>query len=267
MATAGGMSRVTRVIRIFARGNIDIRDSLLWSRVGGVLEWNGMNEVLRARHPGVIAKIRHETCARIDLIPLPGETLPSPPEEWARRLPGGAHPIARQHRSALFDAPADAVIFSLQSAVNSPLVRHRRDGWMMLPDDFDNWDAASRAWLESECENAGLAPIEPTLQRLEQLISAVQERLGAPVLGERTHCWLGAEDALGLRVRRFNFGLAELSTRQDFSVVDVDRILACAGAERLKVDMVHLKAEGLRLVAEEVVRILEERGCFDTPDP
>jgi hypothetical protein len=43
---------VTRVIRIFARGNADVRDSLLWSRVGGVLEWNGINEVLRARHPG-----------------------------------------------------------------------------------------------------------------------------------------------------------------------------------------------------------------------
>ena len=270
------MSRLARVIRIFARGNTDVRDSLLWSRVGGVLEWNGINEVLRARHPGVIAKVRHETCARIDLLPLPGETLPSPPEELAQRLPGGAHPIALQHRSALFDAPADAVIFSVQSAVNSSLVRHRRDGWLLLPDGFDTWDAGSRAWLESECENARLAPIEPTLQRLERLIGAVQERLGAPVLvynlspvipGERTHCWLGAEDALGLRVRRFNAGLVDLATRQDFSIVDVDRILACAGAERLKIDMVHLKTEGLRLVAEEVVRILEERGCFDTTGP
>jgi hypothetical protein len=99
--------------------------------------------------------------------------------------------------------------------------------------------------------------------------------LGAPVLiynlspeipGERTHCWLGAEDALSLRVQRFNVGLMELSTRQDFSIVDVARIVACAGAQWLKVDMVHLKAEGLRLVAEEVVRILEERGCFDAPE-
>ena len=269
------MSRVARVIRIFARGNTDVRDSLLWSRIGGVLEWNGINAVLRARHPGVIAKVRHETCARIDLIPLPGETLPSPPEELARRLPSGAHPIARQHRSALFDAPADAVIFSLQSAVLSSLVRHRRDGWLLLPDAFDTWDTASRSWLESECENAGPAPIEPTLRRLERLIGAVQERLGAPVLvynlspvipGERTHCWVGAEDALGLRVRRFNLGLLELSTRHDFSIVDVERIAACAGAERLKIDMVHLTPEGLRLVAEEVVRILEDRGCFDVPE-
>ena len=84
--------------------------------------------------------------------------------------------------------------------------------------------------------------------------------------GERTHCWVGAEDALGLRVRRFNLGLLELSTRHDFSIVDVERIAACAGAERLKIDMVHLTPEGLRLVAEEVVRILEDRGCFDVPE-
>jgi hypothetical protein len=267
---------VARVIRIFARGNTDVRDSLLWSRVGGVLQWNGINEVLRARHPGVVAKVRHETCARIDLIPLPGETLLSPPAELAGRLPSGAHPIASQHRSALFDAPADVVVFSLQSAVLSSLVRHRHDGWLFMPDDFDSWDAKSRAWLLSECENAGPAPIEATLARLERLIDAVREHLGAAVLvynlspvvpGERTHSWIGAEDAVGLRVQRFNVGLMELATRQDFSIVDVDRLMACAGAERLKVDMVHLKAEGLQLVAEEVVRILEERGCFDASNP
>lgn len=265
-------SRSTRALRIFARGNVDVRDSLLWSRVNGVVEWNGINEVLRVRHPGIVAKVKHETCARIDLLPLPGETLPAPPEEIARGLPSDAHPIARQHRSALFDTPVDAVILSLQSAVLSTLVRHRRDGWLLLPDQFDSWDSASRAWLERECENAGLAAVEPTLRRLEQLISAVHQRLAAPVLvynlspiipGEQPHCWLGAEDSLALRVRRFNLGLAELATRLDFSIVDVDRIVACAGADRLKVDLVHLTAEGLRLVAEEVVRILEERGCFD----
>src|SRR5882757_2995741 len=57
-----------RILRIFAKGNVDVRDSLLWSRVGGVLEWNGINEVIRARHPGVLAKIKHETCTRLDLI-------------------------------------------------------------------------------------------------------------------------------------------------------------------------------------------------------
>jgi hypothetical protein len=266
------MSGSRRVIRIFARGNVDVKDSLLWSRVGGEVQWNGINEVLRERHRGTVAKVRHETCARLDLIPLPGETLDAPPDDVARRLPSRAHPIEAQHRTSLFDAPVDAVVLSLQSAVNNSLVRHRRDGWLMLPDDYDSWDAASQAFLAAECENAGLASLEDTMSRLEMLAEAIEEKLGAPLLvynlspvvpGESTHCWLGAEDSLSLRVRRFNLALAELSARLGFSVVDVERVVACAGAGRIKIDLVHLTAEGWRLVAEEVVRILESRGCLD----
>lgn len=262
-----------RLLRIFAKGNVDVRDSLMWSRVNGVLEWNGVNEIIRPRFPGVLAKIRHETCTRLDLIPLPGEVAPlAPPEDIARRLPSGAHPIEKQQRTTMFDEPADVVVLSMQSAATNALVRHRRDGWLLLPDDFESWDPESRSYLETECEYAGLAPIEATLEHLEKLILAIEEKLGAHVLvynlspvtpGERTHCWLGAEDSLGLRVQRFNLGLAELSSRLGFSIVDVDRIVACAGADRLKVDLFHLNAEGWRLVAEEVVRILDERGCFD----
>lgn len=266
------MSVTRRVLRIFARGNVDVRDSLLWSRVGGVLQWNGINEVLRVRHPGTIAKVTHETCARLDLMPLPGEAPFAPPEELARRLPSGAHPIERQHRTALYDAPADVVVLSLQSVTSNALVRHRRDGWLLLPDALETWDAEPRALLAREFVNAGLVPLEEAVRRLERLIPAIEERLGAHVLvynlspvipGERTHCWLGAEDSLALRARRFNLALAELSMRLGFSVVDVERIAALAGAERLKIDLFHLTAEGWRLVAEEVVRVLEERGCFD----
>jgi hypothetical protein len=172
----------------------------------------------------------------------------------------------------MFDEPTDVVVLSLQSAATNALVRHRRDGWLLLPDDFESWDTESRRFLEAECEFAGLAPIDATLERLEKLIIAIEEKLGAQVLvynlspvtpGERTHCWIGAEDSLSLRVQRLNLGLMELSARLGFSIVDVDRIVACAGADRLKIDLFHLNAEGWRLIAEEVVRILEDRGCFD----
>jgi hypothetical protein len=265
-------SRQRRSVRVFAKGNVDVRDSLLWSRVNGKLEWNGLNEILRARHPGVLARMRHETCTRLDLIPLPGEASRAPPPEVAARLPSGSHPIEFQHRTAMFDEPVDVVVLSLQSAVTNALVRHRRDGWLLLPDDIEGWPAEPRAWLERECEFAGLADIDATMDRLGKLVLAIEGKLGAQVLvynlspvtpGERTHCWIGAEDAIGLRVQRFNLRLAELSARVGFSVVDVDRIVACAGADRLKVDLFHLRAEGWRLVAEEVARILEERGCLD----
>lgn len=259
-------------LRIFAKGNVDVRDSLLWSRVDGVVQWNGINEIIRLRHPHVLAKIKHETCTRLDLIPLPGEIVLRPPDEVATRLPSGSHPIARQHQTAMFDAPADVVVLSIQSAATNALVRHRRDGWLLLPDDLESWPVEHREYLAAECEYAGLADLETTFERLGKLVLAIEEKLGAQVLvynlspwtpGERTHCWIGAEDSIGLRVQRFNLGLAALSAQLGFSVVDVDRIVAGAGCERLKIDLYHLTAEGWRLVAEEVVRILEDRGCFD----
>lgn len=261
-----------RLLRVFAKGNVDVRDSLLWSRVDGVVQWNGINEIIRSRYPQVLAKIKHETCTRLDLIPLPGETPMQPPAEVAARLPSGSHPIARQQQTAMFDAPADVVVLSLQSAATNALVRHRRDGWLLLPDDFESWAEEHRKYLASECEYAGLANLDTTFERLEKLVLAIEEKLSAQVLvynlspwtpGEKTHCWIGAEDSIGLRVQRFNLALAALSAKLGFSVIDVDRIVAGAGFERLKIDLFHLNAEGWRLVAEEVVRVLEERGCFD----
>ena len=113
----------------------------------------------------------------------------------------------------------------MQSAATNALVRHRRDGWLLLPDDVESWTPEARHYLEAECEYAGLAPIEAVFDRLAKLVAAIE-----------------------------------------FSIVDVDRVVAGAGADRLKVDLFHLTAEGWRLVAEEVVRILEERGCFDSED-
>ena len=269
------MSASRRILRIFARGNVDVRDSILWSRVGGQLQWNGINEILRGRRPGFLAKVKHETCARLDLLPMPGETLLAPPDEVARRLPSGAHPIPLQHRTALYETPCDVVVLSLQSAITNALVRHRSEGWLLLPDELETWDAESRAWLDRECVYAGLVSLDQVMARLEKLIPAIEQEVGAHVLvynlspflpGERTHCWLGAEDSLVLRTRRFNLALAELSARLGFSIVDVERLVAAAGADRLKVDLIHLTAEGWKLVAEEVVRILEERGAFDASD-
>ena len=60
------------------------------------------------------------------------------------------------------------------------------------------------------------------MQRLQQLILAVEEQLGAQVLiynlsavtpGEQIHCWLGAHESIALRVQRFNLRLAELSAQ------------------------------------------------------
>jgi hypothetical protein len=54
----------------------------------------------------------------------------------------------------------------------------------------------------------------------------------------------------------------ELSERNGISIVDVDGIVARAGADRVKLDFIHYTPEGYRLIAEEVVRILDDLGIF-----
>jgi lysophospholipase L1-like esterase len=56
--------------------------------------------------------------------------------------------------------------------------------------------------------------------------------------------------------------LTDLSQETGISIVDVDTIIARSGADRLKVDAMHLTPEGYRLVAEEVVRILGDLGIL-----
>jgi hypothetical protein len=74
------------------------------------------------------------------------------------------------------------------------------------------------------------------------------------------------DESLSTRIRRFNLALVELSRETGVSIVDVDRIVACGGAEALKLDATHLTAEGCRAVAEEVLRILRDYGLMDEPD-
>jgi hypothetical protein len=76
------------------------------------------------------------------------------------------------------------------------------------------------------------------------------------------HCFSGLDETLSTRIKRFNLGLIDLSRATGASIVDVDTIVASHGANRLKIDTLHLNAEGSRLVAEEVVRILADVGCL-----
>ena len=82
------------------------------------------------------------------------------------------------------------------------------------------------------------------------------------VPGERIHSHEGLDELFSTRIRRFNLGLIRLSQETGISIIDVDGLLARAGAEQLKLDTIHLTGEGSRLVAEEVVRVLDDLGCL-----
>jgi hypothetical protein len=245
--------------------------------VNGEVEWNGLNQALREAGVSAVARVRHETAVGFDFIPLPGSAPVELPAGTAELFGAeSAYPVERQHRSALFDGPSDLVVLSLQPEVMNTRLMHRASGVSLLSEDVRGWDAARRQQLEAAWRKSGAIPLAQSMAALERLLDAIALELQAPVLiynlcpilpGEKAHSYLGAADALALRIRRFNLALAELSTRRDFSIVDVERISAGAGAESLKVDQLHFTAAGWRLIAEEVLRIAGERGLLDGPEP
>ena len=266
LANGRGVARLT----IFAKGNADLRDCLIARRDGEAVSWNGINAVLQARHPGWRAHVRHETFSRSDaLLAAPGTI----PESLARDpLPLGAHPPESQFASRLFEAGSDIVCLSIQPDVMNGLACHRGDGHLLYLDGAANWDATDRQRLARD-----YGPVTPlTPDESMANLAAIAARLrdcGDPAIlifnmspivpWERVHNHRGLPESLSHRIRRFNLALVELSRQTGISIVDVDSVLAREGAARLKVDVVQLSADGCRLVAEEVVRILADLGRLD----
>jgi len=259
------MSRVT----IFAKGNLDVRDSLHVLRVGGEVHWNGINEVLRGLGSSAVVRVRHETWTRSDALLAAEGSVPA--DLATRDLPLGAHAAAAQFSDAIFGADADAYVLSIQPDIAVPLVRHRREGYLLHPADWPSWSAADRLWLQTEFSPVAALDADTSMRNLEHIVTRIRARSEAPILvcnvstvvpGEFVHVHAGLGEILSTRIRRFNLGLVDLSQRAGISIVDIDAIVARAGADRLKLDAFHLNAEGCRLVAQEVVRVLDEYDCF-----
>ena len=260
------MKRLT----IFAKGNLDLKDTLhsLW--VGKEIAWNGVNELLRERGSDVTIRIRHETWSRSDALLEATATAPASLVECGFSL--GAHPLAVQFSDALFSADADAYVLSIQPDLQVPLARHRQEGFAFYPYGFEDWPEADREWLRAECSISRAIGVEESMANFEEIIRRLRAKHDAPILiynvssvvpGETIHCHQGMEDSLSTRIRRFNLALAELSQRTGISVIDVDRIVASLGAQSLKLDTTHLTAAGCRAVAEEVLRVLGDYGWLD----
>ena len=261
------MGRLT----IFAKGNLDVRDTLHALRVGGELRWNGINEIVRMRQPSTIVRVRHETIARSDLLVDADGQVPAAFAECTLAL--GPYPLESQYGRALFDTPADAYVLSIQPDIATQLWRHRRDGFLFLAYEWGAWSERDRRWLHDEFERTGAIDVDASMRNFAAIVERLRAARDAPILvynvssvvpGDSVHSHEGLGETLSTRIRRFNVALADLSARNGVSIVDVDAIVARAGADRLKLDAFHLNAEGCRLVAQEVVRILEDLGAFAT---
>jgi hypothetical protein len=261
-------------LTFFVKGNVDVRDSLFLCRVGGELHWNGINELLSNHRIKCRARIKHETWTRSDALLECSGTVPA--VLTSRDLPLGAYSLTSQFSNAVFTTAADAIFLSIQPDVTMSLVRHRRDGFLFFPSNAETWATDDQAWLRTNYEESGLLAVDVAMKNLAAVVAKIRSHSEVPILiynlspiipGENVHCYAGLGETFSTRIRKFNLALAALSEDIGISIIDVDAIVARHGADALKLDAVHLKPHGYRLLAEEVVRVLDDLGVLDTLPP
>jgi hypothetical protein len=257
-------------LNIFIKGNVDLHDSLMYSRINGRIEWNGINAALEERQLSYVARVRHEPCARWDQLGIEGVTPPAALSE--RQLPLGAFTLDTQFRSNLLAAPADVVVLSVQSDVMNRLARHRRAAYQFLAAGSETWATADQRWLEDEFDLPAAPCPTDSFAQLGRVVTEIRKtaapsilvfNMSAAVPGDSVSSYRGLADALSTRIRAYNLGLVEAAATLDLGIVDVDLLTARAGADHLKLDGLHFNCAGLRLIAAETVRQIEARGHFD----
>lgn len=259
-----------RRLTIFAKGNVDLHDSLHSCVIAGELRWNGINSLLRQRYPGALIRLKHETWTRSDAL-LQAEGI-VPADLASRDLPLGSYPVESQFSTALFETDADAYILSIMPDAATCILKHRRQGFAFYPNDTSSWRAEDRSWLREEFHSSSLLDVTHSMSNLTRIVERIRRRSEAPILvynlspivpGPIIHTPQGLGETFATRARRFNLALADLAESTGFSIIDVDELLARAGAERLKFDAMHLAPEAYRLIAEEVLRVLDDHGLFE----
>jgi hypothetical protein len=257
-----------RRLNLFAKGNVDVHDSLHSCRIGGEVRWNGINDLIRGGADTVV-RLRHETWTRSDAILQADGTVPG--EIAERQLALGSYPAPSQFSAALFENTADAIILSILGETATALVKHKRSGFLFYPSDSEKWSQPDRSWLKSDFDRQELLDVSTSMNHLRRIIDRIRERSDVPILiynvcsiipGETVHSLQGLGEIYSTRCRRFNLGLAELSEEVGCSIVDVDSIIGRAGVDNYKIDAMHLTPDGYRLVAEEVVRVLHDLGVI-----
>lgn len=255
---------------ILAAGNGDVRDCLHALHENGSVTWNGINSVLRARSSDWSARVIHRTMTRSDAVLAHDGVAPAALLD--RTFPKDPFSARSQFAKDLLDTPADVVVLSIQPDVMNALCRHRADGHLLYAYDLGNWPDEARNWLTQCYGPVPMLGPEESMANIARIVSRIGERKPAHILvfnmsatmpWERVRCYRGLSETLSERIRRFNLALIDLSRSIGISIVDVDSVLAGAGAAGLKIDPVTLSAQGCRLVATEVVDILEQLGALD----
>lgn len=256
-------------LNLFAKGNLDVHDSLHSLVLDGQVRWNGINSLLRECASPVTIRIRHETSTGSEAVLQASGAVPS--ELADLQLPLAPYPVTAQFGRTLFETVADAYVLSIQPDVQVKPGRHRRAGFLFYPQNFAQWPEQAKDWLQSHFEPTRLLTVDEAMANLAAVIGKMRAAHDAPILvynmssvipGETVHCHAGLDDVFSTRIRQFNLALVELSRQTGISIVDVDHLFAWHGASALKFDATHFTELGCRLVAQEVLRILADCGLL-----
>ena len=170
--------------------------------------------------------------------------------------------------------PKSVIVLSTGSDLARTLHRHREHGYLV---DIGGWwlnqslekaihDTVVLNWFKENFESVGKIKVEEYYANMEKIIGLLRERTGAHIVVlnslvvdpmKPTHNYQLLNQAHSRRRRDFHMALAELSSRLDFHIVDVDRALKRQGV-REQVDFAHFPAEGMRPIAEQAYRIFRE---------
>ncbi len=254
-----------RRIKLFLKGNLDLYDSIHSCRVNDTLCWNGLNETLKKLDSELRVQIKHETFTRTDALLASSGGIPK--ALLRHHLELGSFPIETQFSQEIFNANVDAYILSIQPDISVGLVRHKTEGYLLNAAHFSGWNIEQVDWFRKNFSQVPtLSPVE-SMDNFRLIIDRLRKKSAAPILifnvssiipGDNVHCHVGLVDSLSNRIQKFNLELINLSSETGISIIDVNRVLACYGIDRVKLDSWHLNATGLELVSKEVAKVLLE---------
>jgi hypothetical protein len=259
-------------VRLFLKGNGDLTSSLLSRPEGGAVLAAGFRQWVSESHNGTFKiQMTHEPSWRSDLLvqQLAGVAFP---EEL--RQQGLDEPfITAQFQSRLLTEPVEVAVLSIQPEIESELWQRREGGYLIQPppDWRERWPAAQRRWFEANFVAQGYISAANFRENMSRLVRYLEDERKARVViygcssfdpADRSHNYAVTADPPSVRAHRLNFALIQLSQQEDFSLVDVDRIVAELGGGAHVRRFADYSAEAYQAIGREFFRITEALGLF-----
>jgi hypothetical protein len=257
-----------RQLTIVANGGLEVMGPLLCYRANGQILHEGVNQCLRERHPGWVARVKHHVFTRSDALLAAEGTVPE--ELVDLDLPLGPYSLADQFRPRLFSERGQVAIVSILPDVMNTLAVHRREGYLFYPYGFDTWTDRQRTWLARTCHRVPALTPYQSVDNLKQIVKRLTTTFdhviimnvsSYPMTGISPK-GIGLRQSYFMRALTFNVLLYQELANLGAVLWDCERIFAWHGVRQMKVDSQRCTAEGAAALSEDFVDLLEEIEVF-----